>query len=153
EEERQPRPQELPAHRQAPDDESEHNEAADETDSAERFHNRRRGNSGLVEFLVERISHRRPVVEVPGPDQREPDGNPQQADGADRPEGDGPAAAKVFDELRVERDQDRGERRTALEDAVAERPVLRGKNLPRRDECTGPVPRFEDPEYRPAEEQ
>ena len=79
--------------------------------------------------------------------------HPQQARHADRPERDLPAAAEMLDEFGVQWDQDGRGRRAALEDAVAQRPVLQGEDLPRGDERARPVPGLEDAEHRSPEEQ
>ena len=134
---RQPRPDELPAQPQ------------------HRHHDARARRSGGRTPSRGARPCRRPAaggrsVEVAAADEREPERHPQQPGEPDRPEHHLPAAAERADEEDVQRRDHRAGTRAALEDAVAERPVLRREDLPRGDERTRPVPGLEQPEHRAA---
>ena len=63
------------------------------------------------------------------------------------------SAAVGHQEQHHDRRGDRAQRRPALEDAVAQRPVAASEQALRRHECTGPVAGLEKPEQHPADEQ
>ena len=63
------------------------------------------------------------------------------------------SAASVVKSMHDERRGDRAQRRPALEDAVAQRPVAASEQSLRCHQCTGPVSGLEEPQQHPADEQ
>ena len=83
----------------------------------------------------------------------EPAENPNRSDGADHEEGQPPGARPADEREHDERGDDRPERGSALEDAVAQGTLVCPQNPLSRSQRARPVPRLEHAQGEPAGHQ